>query len=293
MADMLPKIMDIAMKILGPLLVLFAWALFAAMFYIYFAHILPLRQIHPLDADGVVYTTVGLWIIVNLFYNHTMAVIVSPLVSSKMHIPPNIHELIAEELPLLRRGEVFGKYCRICIAPKPERAHHCHICNRCVLKMDHHCPWVANCVGQANYKFFFLFLFYLWIGCAFIGSLCLPAIIWKPINYRQHENGVFFAFVLCLSAFIALGGMLGLHLYLTLTNQSTIELYNNRKLKNNAGKRGETWVNKFDLGVRKNFQQVFGVGRYWFSWMLPGHPDIGDGVHWATIHADDVEREHV
>lgn len=60
-----------------------------------------------------------------------------------------------------------GKWCRICWRPKPERAHHCSQCGRCVLKMgvcplccqmhrthsttfhtlDHHCPWMgAKCI---------------------------------------------------------------------------------------------------------------------------------------------------
>ena len=37
-----------------------------------------------------------------------------------------------------------GKWCRKCWAPKPERAHHCSVCGRCVMKLDHHCPWLAS-----------------------------------------------------------------------------------------------------------------------------------------------------
>lgn len=57
--------------------------------------------------------------------------------------------------------------CRRCKSYKPRNAHHCSICKRCILKMDHHCPWVSNCVGAMNQKFFFLFLIYIFTSCAY------------------------------------------------------------------------------------------------------------------------------
>ena len=39
------------------------------------------------------------------------------------------------------------KRCHKCLLVKPKRAHHCKICDQCILKMDHHCPWLMNCVG--------------------------------------------------------------------------------------------------------------------------------------------------
>lgn len=35
----------------------------------------------------------------------------------------------------------------------------------CVVNMDHHCPWLCNCIGYANKKYFILFLTYAWLGC--------------------------------------------------------------------------------------------------------------------------------
>jgi hypothetical protein len=87
------------------------------------------------------------------------------------------------EKAMLASGGDAKSRCNKCMLLKPARAHHCSICKRCVLKMDHHCPWVDNCVGFKNYKFFLLFLIY--------GTLTVPfAVTLLIVGIRSREGSM-------------------------------------------------------------------------------------------------------
>lgn len=74
-----------------------------------------------------------------------------PAVSSPIKAPiPN------DGIPL--GGPVGYRYCSTCNIFRPPRSKHCNSCNVCVSRFDHHCPWVGNCIGERNHRFFFFFL---------------------------------------------------------------------------------------------------------------------------------------
>ena len=166
---------------------------------------------------------------------------------------------------------------------KPERSHFDSITQRLVLNMDHFCPWVCNCVGFYNRKFFVLFLFYVVLASGYfvVAIICRQGfnISLLILNSRGEPSPAkFMAFVFDCSLCLAVLGFLGVHLKFVYYNQTTIESDDTN----------------FDVGWRRNVESVFGANRW--LWLLPviGHGPVGDGVHWprreAALGPIDTER---
>ena len=110
------------------------------------------------------------------------------------------------------------KFCQTCEEVKPPRAHHCSICNKCVLRLDHHCPWIGNCVGLLNHKLFWLFLFYAWAGLMMIAILISVA---DEETQREYMN----TRLSCFTVGATLLMLMSVHTVLILKNWTTLEGY--------------------------------------------------------------------
>ncbi|XP_073915459.1 palmitoyltransferase ZDHHC3 isoform X4 [Castor canadensis] len=171
----------------------------------------------------------------------------------------------------LKPGQVVYK-CPKCCSIKPDRAHHCSVCKRCIRKMDHHCPWVNNCVGENNQKYFVLFTMY-------IALISLHALImvgfhflhcfeedWTKCSSFSPPTTVILLILLCFEALLFLiftSVMFGTQVHSICTDETGIE-----QLK----KEERRWAKKTKwMNMKAVFGHPFSLG-----WASPfATPDQG------------------
>merc|ERR1719409_1754049 len=225
----------------------------------------------------------------HLFFMNLIASFYQCVMTDPGVVPPNWGFYMGDETKRRR-------YCKMCNVWKPDRTHHCSICNRCILNMDHHCPWINNCVGFYNRKFFIQLLLYVYA--------CLLVIVFSSVFELYHRmltltknaggahhntwylcSSIFVLMAYCLSVLLicTLTNFLKFHLKLVLENYTTIENL----------EREEGAASKFDIGRRRNWEQVFGSNPW--LWWLPMHTrasrPIGDGVRWRVHYTRVIDED--
>jgi hypothetical protein len=167
-----------------------------------------------------------------------------------------------------KRKDGYARKCLKCYRRKPDRCHHCRLCERCVLKMDHHCPWIATCVGLHNYKFFFLLILN---GC--FGLLLFTATFWETVVIVLSNETISTGFALFIVCSYTLAVLLTLaliafcifHIWLLWKDYTTVEYCEKRTtgaigesvfresfyktLQNNLGPNPLLWF----LPIRKDY----------------------------------------
>uniref|UniRef100_A0A8C7DDE0 Palmitoyltransferase n=1 Tax=Oncorhynchus kisutch TaxID=8019 RepID=A0A8C7DDE0_ONCKI len=166
---------------------------------------------------------------------------------------------IAKDLPIYTRtmsGAI--RFCDRCQLVKPDRCHHCSVCDKCILKMDHHCPWSANVITTVR----------------LIYCVCLEPLPQNGLPDTQAKFHIMFLFFAASMFSVSLASLFVYHCWLVCKNRSTLEAVRAPAFRHGADKNG------FSLGLSKNFRQVFGDEmRYW---PFPVYSSLGDGCSFPT-----------
>lgn len=131
-------------------------------------------------------------------------------------------------------------------------------------KMDHHCPWINNCVGEDNQKFFVLFTMYIFLISMYALVLTIRQILVCTENEWHDCTFLPVASAILLMIFLVFEGLLfGIFTLVMFCSQVSSIVKDETGIEN---LKKERVVKK--TTVYENLQDVFG-GYFSISWFSP------------------------
>ena len=168
---------------------------------------------------------------------------------------------------------MWTKRCDKCNEIKPARTHHCSACGCCVFHMDHHCPWINNCVGMENLRYFLLFLLYLDVGMVYMFTSTVA--IWHHPIYAENRGLMSFIVMLDATLVVVLGGFNFWNWFLAYEGLTTLEFF-----AQVSGQKKGAYDYSFET-ISDNLFKIFGTS----SWAAALSPSLRSnpftGLEWS------------
>ncbi|KAH9477093.1 Palmitoyltransferase PFA3 [Psilocybe cubensis] len=187
------------------------------------------------------------------------------------------------------------RYCIRDGIVKPYRSHHCRICGTCILRYDHHCPWIGQCVGARNYKFFLNFCQAAAVFTSYtFGTLIAYTVVASKSSISNIDAQQIIIIALSGLFFIFTAALVISHTHLILSGQTTVESLHIRHMKDREdralAKAFNWWQISAKQRTKKKWDQEWGrldkegniwwrgnardewvdvMGSSWIGWILP------------------------